>query len=78
LASASRACFVIGINNLERCAENKGTLLAEQSASISAGLALGQRDEYWKKCQSNFSEDYCKQLIDRAVNIEFRKPVTSN
>jgi hypothetical protein len=74
LVSAVRACQVVGLNEIDRCAELEGSLLAEQTAQMQAKAAVDQRSGYWKNCLATFAEDYCKQLIQRAVAIEFRKP----
>lgn len=48
--SSARACQVVGISDLEKCAELKGSLLAEQSAQMTAKLYLDQKASYNKKC----------------------------
>lgn len=75
--SAARSCQVVGVNDIERCAQLKGSLIADQSAQIIASVAVEKAREYWKKCQEDFSQDYCNQLIQRALDIEYRKARTS-
>ncbi len=77
LVSAARSCQVVGEDAIDKCVQVKGTLVAEQSAQLLANLAIGQREGYWKKCQTNFDKEYCGQLIQRAVAIELRKPRNS-
>ena len=74
LVSAFRSCVIVGINSVDQCAENKGTLLAEQGAATIAQLGIEHRNSYVKACRENFSEEYCHQLLLRAVNIELRSP----
>lgn len=78
LVSAARSCQVIGVENVDRCSQYKGTLIAEQSAQMLASLAVDQRSGYWKKCSASFDQEYCNQLISRAVEIEMRKPRALN
>ena len=75
--SAARSCQVVGVNDIERCVQLKSSLIADQAAQIIASVAVDKTKEYWKKCQADFSQDYCNQLIQRAVAIEYRKPRTS-
>ena len=75
--SAVRSCQVVGLNDIERCAQIKGSLIADQTAQILAKAAVDKSKEYFTKCQTDFSLDYCNQLIQRAVAIEYRTPRTS-
>ncbi len=75
--SAARSCQVVGLNDIEICAEIKGSLIADQTAQIIAKVAVDKTKEYWNKCQTDFSQEYCNQLIQRAVAIEYRKPRTA-
>lgn len=77
LVSATRQCQIIGVNDIDECAQLKGTLLAEKTIPVFARIAVTRRDEYWKKCQADFDQEYCAQLIQRAVAIELRTPRTS-
>jgi|Laugresbdmm110sd_1035091.scaffolds.fasta_scaffold29686_2 hypothetical protein len=77
LVSAARSCQVIGVSDIDKCAQLKGTLIADQSAQMISNLAVDMRKDYWKKCQADFDQEYCNQLIQRAVAIELRKPRTS-
>ena len=72
--SAVRSCDLVGLNDIERCAQLKGSLAAEQTAQMYASMVVNQSKEYWKNCQTNFPLDYCDQLIQRAVAIEYRRP----
>ncbi len=65
------------MNDIDRCAQLKGTLIADQSAQMLASVAVDLRKDYWRKCQADFEQEYCNQLIQRAVAIELRKPRTS-
>lgn len=76
LVSAMRQCYIVGLN-VDDCAKLKGTLIDEQTAQTVAQLAVNQRTEYWKSCLASFSNEYCSQLLQRAVAIELRKPATS-
>lgn len=75
LVSAARSCQVVGVLDIDQCAKIQGSLLAEQSAQAEANLAVKQRLGYWKECQSEFSAEYCGQLIKRALAIEIRRPM---
>lgn len=77
LVSAARSCQVVGVNDIDMCAQVKGTLIADQSAQMLASVAADQRTGYWKKCHADFDQEYCNQLIQRAVAIELRKPRNS-
>jgi hypothetical protein len=70
--SAAKTCLDVGVPAIEQCAKLKGTLLAEQSAQIKAKLSLDQTASYWKSCLSAFPREYCEQLFQRAVAIEYR------
>lgn len=76
--SAVRACDVVGLSDVNQCAKLGGSLAAEQSAQIIAKLSIEQTAKYWKSCQAAFSTEYCSQLIQRAVAIEYRKPRASH
>jgi predicted outer membrane protein len=65
------------VSDIDKCAQLKGTLIADQSAQMISNLAVDMRKDYWKKCQADFDQEYCNQLIQRAVAIELRKPRTS-
>ena len=75
--SATRSCQVVGESDIERCAQLKSSLISEQAAQVTANLAVDVTKAYWKKCQADFGQDYCNELIQRAVAIEYRKPRTS-
>jgi hypothetical protein len=75
LASAVRSCQIVGVSDIDQCTKIKGTLLADRSAQTMASFAVEQRLGYWKACQADFSNEYCGQLIRRAVEIELRKPI---
>jgi hypothetical protein len=75
LASALHSCQIVGIPDIDQCAQLKGTLLADRSAQSMASFAAEQRITYWKACQAEFSTEYCGQLIQRALAIELRKPI---
>lgn len=72
--SAVRTCQVVGFNDVTKCADHKGSLLAEQSAQITANVSVEKTASYWKTCLASFTNDYCNQLIQRAVAIEYRQP----
>lgn len=76
LVSAIRSCQIVGVGEIDRCAELKGTLIADQTAQMLATVAVAQRNDYWKNCQASFDQEYCNQLIQRAIAIEYRKPRT--
>lgn len=75
LVSAFRSCRTIGVDSVDQCAEYKGPLLEEQLAVTVAKLGIEHRGSYFKECRENFSDDYCRQLLLRAVNIELRSPL---
>lgn len=75
LVSALRSCGTIGIDGIDQCAENKGSLIAEQAAVTIAKLGIEHRSSYFQECRENFSDDYCRQLLLRAINIELRSPL---
>lgn len=77
LVSATRSCQVVGVNDIDRCAQHEGTLIADKTAQMFARVAVGMRKDYWMKCQADFEQEYCNQLIQRAVAIELREPRTS-
>ena len=76
LVSAARSCQVVGVNDIDSCDQIKGTLIADQSAQILASVAVDRRKEYWRRCLADFEQEYCNQLLQRAVTIELRKPRT--
>ncbi|MEZ5615991.1 MAG: hypothetical protein R3E35_12340 [Rhodocyclaceae bacterium] len=77
LVSAARSCQVVGVGDIDKCVQLNGTLIADQSAQMLASMAVDRRKDYWSKCQADFDQQYCNQLIQRAVAIELRKPRTS-
>jgi hypothetical protein len=74
--SATRSCQVVGVNDIELCTQLKGSLIAEQTAQMSAKMAKDKANMYWDKCKKDFSQDYCLTLLQRALDIENRKPRT--
>lgn len=74
---AARACEIAGIADMSTCSANNGTLLAEREAKVLAAMAIRRTNSYFKKCESSFPFDYCKDLIQRAIEIEYRKPIVA-
>lgn len=78
IVSAARSCEVVGFPKLEKCAEIKSVLLADQSAQTIAKLAVDQLADFRKACSVQLASEECEKLIKRAVEIEYRKPRTVN
>lgn len=74
LVSALRSCQVVGVPDVDQCAQIKSPLSADQAAQSMATLAVEMRTSYGKSCQKEFAADYCNQLLGRAAEIEMRKP----
>jgi hypothetical protein len=75
---ADKECKIAGIENIEDCSKNTGTLLQEKSAKALAIASLANSKHYFDSCMKEFSAEYCNQLIARAIQIEWRKPVSSD
>lgn len=75
---ATRECKIVGIEDLENCAKNTGTLIDEKSARILATASISRTKDYFDRCTKDFSADYCNQLIARAIQFELRKLVTND
>lgn len=73
LASAMKACDVVGVHSLDECAKLDGPLLEDKTASETAQMAVSQRAGYWASCLKKFSDEYCTQLLRRALTIALRK-----
>ena len=73
-ASATRACRRIGVPNVYTCAEHKGPLVADMSASTIAGIAVSLRQEYDSLCLKHFEQAYCYSLLNRAYQIALSTP----
>jgi hypothetical protein len=71
---ASRECRIAGIDHLKSCAENKGLLEPEITAQIYAELALADMRSYQAQCSEHFSAKYCGQLLQKASQMEWRRP----
>lgn len=74
---AERVCTIAGTPKIEQCAKNWGTLLDEKAAKISASMSIEQTQRYFDKCVGKFSAAYCNNLLARAIQIERRKPVST-
>ncbi len=73
LVAALRQCHRIGTDSIDKCAEQKGVLIDEQTAQTVAQLGVEKRTSYFKNCRATMTEEYCKELIMRAVNIELSR-----
>jgi len=71
---ASRACRIAGIDHLRSCAENKGLLEPEITAQLFAELAIAEMRSYQTKCSEHYSTKYCGQLLQKASQMEWRRP----
>lgn len=74
VVSAARSCVIAGVYELEKCVQIKNPLLTDQSARTMAEFAVEQRASFWQACQAEFSSEYCGQLIQEAVDVEYKKP----
>jgi hypothetical protein len=74
IVQAEKDCQIISVDVLSACAEQTGTLLDEKLARREATWAMKDELRYWRDCQVSFTNDYCKQLLERALRIERRKP----
>lgn len=74
---AVRACRVAGISDIEKCAKTEGTLLPEREARAMAAVSVRKTRRYFDSCIAKFSAAYCNDLIARAIEMEWRKPVTA-
>ena len=71
---AERTCEIVGFPSLDECAKLEGNLLTEKEAKQMADFSMSQSKKYFESCVANLSADYCNKLIERAVQIERRKP----
>jgi hypothetical protein len=71
---AARECQIAGIADIKICAKNKGVLLPEITAQMLASQAVAKIDDYFSECLPKFSIDYCKDLLERAKQMEWRRP----
>jgi hypothetical protein len=71
---AARECRIAGIDHLKSCAENKGLLEPEITAQLYAEIALADMRSYQAKCSEHFSTKYCDQLLQKASQMEWRRP----
>lgn len=69
LLSAWKSCSQLGIRDINACSRYEGQLLQEQAAPILAKSAVEQRDSYLKNCQRFYEFDYCKQLLERSIQL---------
>jgi hypothetical protein len=74
LVEATKDCRIIGVDGLNACAKQNGTLVDEKFAKVEANSAIKKEGLYWERCRASFTHDYCNQLLDRAIRIEWRKP----
>ena len=77
---AERACTIAGVVDVEKCSAIEGHLIPEREARIAAKLSLGQTREYFNSCvyRKKFGENYCNNLIARAIAMERRRPITDH
>lgn len=72
LASAWRSCSEIGIvNDIDGCSKFQARLLQEQAAPMLAKMAVQQREAYWQGCLRFHPQEYCGQLLQRALQLSF-------
>ena len=69
LVSAWKSCSQIGIGDNNACSKYEGHLLQEQAAPMLAKTAAEQRDSYLKNCQRFYEFDYCRQLLERSIQL---------
>jgi len=69
LVSAWKSCSQIGIGDINACSKYEGHLLQEQAAPMLAKTAAEQRDSYLKNCQRFYEFDYCRQLLERSIQL---------
>lgn len=72
---AMRTCKIAGVEDIERCAQVEGMLLPEREAKAVASVSLGRTKTFFERCTAEFSLEYCNDLIARAIEMEWRKPV---
>jgi hypothetical protein len=75
---AKRACMIAGIDDISVCAQQDGVLLSEKQAQAVAKFAVEQRKSYNKECRESFDAAYCDDLLSRAIDMEWRKPVETS
>ena len=73
--NASQECRIAGFSPLQKCALNDGLLEPEEIAKDAASRALNSAAEYRASCAEDFSEEFCNELIDRAIRIEWRRVI---
>lgn len=71
--SASRLCRIIGKPNLKECSAQRGPLPEEKSAAELASMALGEHERFIELCLKQIAKDKCDSLLQRAVDIAWRK-----
>ena len=71
---ATRACNIAGIDDITACAQQNGALLPEKEVKAVAKVALAQHKSYSERCRKSFETAYCEDLLNRAIQMEWRKP----
>ena len=71
MASAARSCQKVGMPNIPNCASNTGTLVYDFAAKEWAKLALQQKISFDTTCAKYYSEQYCSDLLNRALQISW-------
>lgn len=74
---AERACEMVGTSEIPACAKNQGNLLAEREARVAASASMSHSKRFFDRCLSGFDVAYCNELMARAIQIERRKPASS-
>ena len=69
LAGALHQCVLIGLDDLQRCADYKGQLLQEQAPPVLARTAIEHRDRYLQNCWRFYDRDGCVQLLMRSYHL---------
>lgn len=75
---ATRACKIAGVDDIAACAQQSGALLPEKEAKAVAKVALAQHKSYSERCRKSFDTAYCDDLLSRAIQMEWRKPVEAS
>lgn len=78
VVDATRACAVAGIEKIDACAKQDGTLMPEREAKVLAQGALRRTDAFNAECSKNFAANYCADLLTRAIAMEWRKPLETS
>lgn len=69
ILGAWKSCNRIGIADIDSCSRYEGQLIQEQAAPALARTAVENRNGYLKTCLKFFDYEYCRQLLNRAVQL---------